>query len=177
MLTNGSLKQWYAIYTRSRAEKKVLLELTKKSIETYLPLQKQLKQWSDRKKLVEEPLISGYIFVKVYNRDFIKVLNTSGVVKFVSFSGRPAFVRESEIEVIKKLLSSETNLTLVQENLLGGDLIEITQGTLAGIQGELVDYKGKKNVVVKIGEIGYSLMLTVPLDYLKLSSRRIAMAG
>ena len=81
-------KGWYAIYTHSRAEKRVSDRLTEAGIETFLPLQKTLRQWSDRKKLVEKPLISSYVFVKVVPREFFTVRKTDGVVKFIMLAGQ-----------------------------------------------------------------------------------------
>ena len=90
-------KGWYAIYTHSRAEKRVSDRLTEAGIETFLPLQKTLRQWSDRKKLVEKPLISSYVFVKVVPKEFFTVRKTDGVVKFIMLQGKPVVIPEIQI--------------------------------------------------------------------------------
>ena len=73
-------KSWYAVYTNSRAEKRVSDRIEELGIETFLPLQKTLRQWSDRKKLVEKPLISSYVFVKIIPREYFAVRKIDGVV-------------------------------------------------------------------------------------------------
>ena len=81
----GLEEKWYALYTRPRAEKLVYQRLVEAGIETFLPLQKTYRMWSDRKKLVEKPLLSSYVFVKTNKKSFQKVYKTNGVVKFISF--------------------------------------------------------------------------------------------
>jgi len=86
---NNAEEKWYAIYTRPRAEKQVYQRLTESGVETYLPMQKTIRQWSDRKKIVEKPLLSSYLFVKTKPKSFPVVYKVFGVVKFVSFEGQP----------------------------------------------------------------------------------------
>jgi hypothetical protein len=88
----NDFRNWYALYAKPRAEKKLRDRLEEKGVITYLPLQKQLRQWSDRKKWVEEPIFRGYIFVKASEKDFQSILSTPGTVNFVRFGGKPATV-------------------------------------------------------------------------------------
>ena len=81
-------RAWYAVYTNSRAEKRVSERISEMGIETFLPLQKTLRQWSDRKKLVEKPLISSYVFVKAVPKEFFPIRTTDGVVKFIMIQGK-----------------------------------------------------------------------------------------
>src|ERR1700680_3793725 len=97
-----SIKQWYAIYTRPRWEKKVTERLTRGKIETYCPLINVLKQWADRKKTILEPLFTSYVFVHISDTERILVKETDGIINFVHWLGKPAIVRDEEIEVIKK---------------------------------------------------------------------------
>ena len=80
------IRKWYPVYTHARAEKKAHEALLKKGIETYLPLNRQLKQWSDRKKWVEEPFIKSYLFVNISDQEQMEVLMTKGVARFIYFS-------------------------------------------------------------------------------------------
>ena len=80
-----NLYRWYPVYTNSRAEKKAYQELQRKGIEAYLPLKKEWRQWSDRKKIVEEPLFKSYIFVRISNKEHAEVLMTQGVSRFLYF--------------------------------------------------------------------------------------------
>jgi len=162
------IKKWHAVYTRSRAEKKVLLELEFQGIEAYLPLQRKLRQWSDRKKWVEVPLISGYIFVNIIRKEYDKVLQTNGVVTYVRFEGKAAVIPDIQIEFIKKMLSqSEVNVDVLPQLFNPGDIVEVTSGPLIGLKGTLVSYKGKKRVAVQIQQLNLSLMVDLPSNQIQ----------
>src|ERR1700744_2834125 len=98
-------KKWYALYVSSRQEKKVQEGLLSKNIEAYTPLVKTMKQWSDRKKMVELPLIKGYVFVKHADIEKEKVFTVRGIVNYVTFERKPAVVNEKEIQVLKDIIS------------------------------------------------------------------------
>ena len=99
-----SNKTWFAAYVKSRAEKKVALELEALGIEFYLPLTKKLKQWSDRRKWVEEPLFRSYIFVHIDQSEYFTALNANGVVRYVSFGGKAVAIPEVQIKAIQYYL-------------------------------------------------------------------------
>ena len=101
MMKNGDYK-WHAVYVKSRAEKKSLGELIRRGIEAYLPLQVSKRQWSDRVKIVEEPLLRGYLFVRVSYREYVEVLKVSGVMAFISFGNEPAKIPEKQINDLKR---------------------------------------------------------------------------
>src|ERR1700761_942522 len=102
--------KWYPVYTHPRAEKKASLALLSKGIETYLPLRRQLKQWSDRKKWVEEPLIKSYLFVRIAEHDQTEVLMTRGIARFIYFGGKIASMPASQIDNLKLLMMSPLEL-------------------------------------------------------------------
>lgn len=156
---------WYAAYTKPRNEKKVFERLTENGIETFLPLQKRLKQWSDRKKMVEEPLFRSYIFVRIGEKDYYNVLNTPGVVRYVTFGGRAAPIPERQIEQVKQLLVQDIEIELLAESIEPGTNVEIKFGGLKGIVGELVEHCGKKKVVIRIDHISHSMLVTLPTEY------------
>lgn len=158
---------WYAIYTKSRAEKKTFTLLQQRGIEVYLPLQKKLKQWSDRKKWVEEPLFNSYMFVKVSEREYINVLQTPGVVKFVTFSGKAAAIREEQIIFLKKILSSEEELEISEHQFNVGQKVKVVAGLFHGMTGELVDVKNAKRFIVRFEELNKSIILNIPTVYLE----------
>lgn len=161
------MKKWYAIYTKPRWEKKIKEDLENKNIEVFLPLKKELKQWSDRKKWVYNPLFSSYVFVKidyVYRYD---VLQTDGVLKFVSFADKVDPVQEKEIELIKLLLDSNYILEANQECFKAGTDVEIIMGSLKGLQGKVIKEKNKTKVVIHIHCIKYNLSLEIDQAYLK----------
>src|SRR5829696_7400471 len=96
---------WFALYTKPRWEKKVAKNLAEKGFTVYCPLNKVLRQWSDRKKIVLEPLFKGYVFVQLEEKNSLTVKTTAGVVNFVYWNGKPAIVRQDEIEIIQRFLS------------------------------------------------------------------------
>src|SRR4051812_15560771 len=95
-----NVKRWYALYTKPRWEKKVNSVLEKKDIEVWCPLQKIQKQWSDRKKIVEEPFFKLFVFVNIEDTEKTKVLRADGFLNFVYNVGRPAVIRDEEVEII-----------------------------------------------------------------------------
>jgi transcription antitermination factor NusG len=158
-------KKWHVVYVKSRSEKKVLSELEFTGIEAYLPLQRKLRQWSDRKKWVNVPLISGYIFVCITRKDYDNVLQTNGVVSYVRFEGKAAIIPNQQIEFIKKMLTQfvvEIEVSSQQYN--PGDKVEVVVGPLIGLTGTLVSFKGKKRVAVEIVQLNLSLIVDLPLN-------------
>ena len=95
------LYHWYAVYVKSRAEKKAQIELQQKGIENFLPLQRKLRQWSDRKKWVEMPLIPGYLFVRISRKEYDLTLQSTQVVSFVRFEGTAATIPDNQIDYLK----------------------------------------------------------------------------
>jgi len=160
-------KRWYALYTKSKAEKKAYKELVEKGIDTYLPLEKRLKQWSDRKKWVEEPFIRSYIFVKTTEFGLQKALNTPGIVTVIRFSGKPAPVQEKEIKLIQSVLKSEEVFEVTADTFDLGEKVCVEQGTLKGLEGELVQHLNKHKVLVRIASIHQNILIRVNPSYLK----------
>ena len=107
-------KTWYAVYTKPRWEKKVASLLLENGIEHYCPINKVVKQWSDRKKVVHEPLFKGYVFVKLEEAKKWEVKKISGILNFVYWLGKPAQIRDEEIDTIRKFLN-EFNDVLVEQ--------------------------------------------------------------
>ena len=162
-------KIWYPVYTRARAEKKVYSWVTKHGIECYLPLKKVLRQWSDRKKWVNVPLFSSYVFVKINMFEYYEVLNTPGVARFVWFEGKAVPIPEKQILTIQLLLKGDIDLETANEIFKQGEQVTIDYGPLKGISGELIDYRGKKKILIRINEIEKNLVIEVPLSYIKKS--------
>lgn len=160
--------QWYAAYTNSRAEKKVLKELQKQGIEAYLPLQKRLKQWSDRRKWVEEPLIRCYIFVRIDMSDYYQVLNTNGIVRYITFEGKAVPIPDNQIEVLRKLVANEADVEVTTDSFTPGDKVKVVSGPLHGLEGELVDFRGNRRVMIRIEHIGQQLVVSIPAGFLEI---------
>jgi transcriptional antiterminator RfaH len=164
---SSSEEKWYALYTRPRAEKLVYQRLVEQGVETFLPLQKTYRKWSDRKKLVERPLLSSYIFVKTKSKNFPIVYKTLGVVKFVSFEGQPVSIPQNQIDNLRLLINSDAEIEISSENFTKGDNVEVVSGSLVGLTGELIKIGGKKRVVVRIDRLDQNLVLTIPVSFLK----------
>ena len=159
---------WYAIYTRPHHEKEVYRKLQEQKITAYLPLLKTIKQWSDRKKRVEEPLFRCYIFVQIQTREYYRVLNTPGVIRYVTFEGKAVAIPENQINMVKNFLEQDMVVEEVQDLLYNGAYVEIVAGPLSGTSGELIDFAGKKRVIIRLEEIGKSLVVSVPIHLLRL---------
>lgn len=151
---------WYALYTRSRWEKKVDHQLHDKGIGSYLPLRGVLRQWSDRKKLVEEPLFRCYVFIHANARERLGALQTYGAVRIVTFNGKPAVVRDEEIENIKNILREKPQVESCPK-VSKGDLVEIVSGPLSGLRGRLEEIRGEHRLVVSIDSIHQALRFNV----------------
>lgn len=157
--------RWHVIYTRPRHEKKIAAAYYEKGIKYYLPLVKTMKQWSDRKKKVEEVLFKSYIFVFVNDRDYLEALKVKGVVKYVSIGGKAVIMPESQLETVKKTIENKLEFDLSTEMFRKGKEIKIKRGPLKDATGEIVSWSGKKRLLVRINEIGYSLLVHVsPAD-------------
>ena len=160
-------ERWYAIYTKSRTEKKVASDLAEKGVEVYLPLLKTLKQWSDRKKWVEEPLFRSYLFVRILDRNYIEVLQTDGVVRFITFRQERIPVPDQQIEAVKAYLNEDSHINLEDFNYQPGDRVEVVRGPMQGLLGVLIMIKGKQRVLVEIESIGQRLIINLPKSLLK----------
>jgi transcription antitermination factor NusG len=163
-MENG--KKWYAIYTKPRWEKKVNLVLDRKGVEVWCPLQKVRKQWSDRKKIVEEPLFKSYVFVHIGDNEKTNVLMTDGVLNFVYYVGKPAVIRDEEIEVIKRYLAEEHASISIQSigSLDENTRIKVNHGIFMDSTGTVVK-GGKKKVYVKLESLDQVMIVEFPLEH------------
>ena len=151
---------WYAVYTQSKKEKKVFAEINKTGVTAYLPLRTVMSQWSDRKKKVQQPLIHSYVFVKVSEIEYHKILSIPGVVRYVCFGGKAAPIPEWQIEAMQKILASDISHTYSGEVYMKGEMVTIISGPLKGYEGEVVkDINGKTKFIIRISNIGYSLVI------------------
>lgn len=153
--------RWYAVYTRSRGEKKVAELMHKNGYQVYLPLVKTLRQWSDRKKKVEVPLISSYVFVKVSEKEYYSILNTPGALAYVTFEGKAAPIRESQMEAMRMAVEGNLDIELTQEGIGLGERVKIISGPMKGAEGEYIETVHKHNFIINLDHIGFSLKVEV----------------
>jgi transcriptional antiterminator RfaH len=159
--------KWYAVYTNPRAEKQVRDRLIEAGVEVFLPLQKTFRIWSDRKKLIERPLLSSYVFVKVVPLEFPKVYQTSGIVRFVTFEGQPASIPQNQIDNLRLLINSDTEIEISSEKFEQGDNVEVIRGSLIGLTGELVIVGSHSRVIVRIDRLDQNLIVNIPMTFLR----------
>ena len=160
-------RKWLAIYTRPRWEKKVNNLLLEKGLESYCPLNKVRRKWSDRVKIVEEPLFKSYVFVKVSDDDRSAVRMTPGAINFVYWNGKPAMIREKEIIAIRKFLDEYENVEAHRVEIKVDQRVRITNGTLMDHEGKVLDVRSK-TAKVAIDSLGYVLIAYI--DRTKLTS-------
>ena len=159
-LSTGTGK-WYPVYTHPRAEKKAFDALVNKGIEAYLPLRRQLKQWSDRKKWVDEPFIKSYLFVRIDEHEQTEVLMTKGISRFIYFGGRIAAMPDRQVDDLRLLMTSSLELEVTEENLSPGEKIIIKAGPLKGMTGEIISYRSQKQLALRLESIGCSIIIHV----------------
>jgi transcription antitermination factor NusG len=157
---------WFAVHTHPRAEKKVSQLLKSQGYEVYLPLQNQLRQWSDRKKWVEMPFIPSYLFVFTEPSRLYTIARTYGVTRVIYFDGKPVPIPDEQIDWLKKMLLHDVPVELTQEILEPGTKVIVTSGHLIGMKGELINYKSNQKVVVRLEKLDYNLLITIPVHFL-----------
>jgi transcriptional antiterminator RfaH len=158
---------WYAVYTRPRSEKKLADRLNNKGIEAYLPMRRTLKQWSDRKKMVDEPLITSYVFVNIFRQNYFEVLNTPGAVKYIWFCGKPAVIPANQILALKLVMSQDLEIDCVSADLPKGTHVKVISGPMKELTGELLNYAGKHKVMIRLDHLDKALLLTISPHFLE----------
>ena len=160
---------WYAVYTKTNREKKILEILNDQNLTCYLPLQKTLRIWSDRKKWIEEPLFKSYIFVKVSYKEFFNVLSIPGVIRYISFGGKAQPIPEQQIHDIKTFVEQDkTPISITKETIAPGTKAEVLYGALKGVQGEIVKFNGKFRILIRIPMMGYCVHANISKDEIKI---------
>lgn len=160
-----SSKSWYAVYTNSRTEKKLALELSKKGITQYLPIISTKKQWSDRIKTVLVPVFPSYVFVKIDIRiEKLKVLETSGAVKFVSIGETPIVIDEEDIEMIRQIVTEYPDrIKIEREKMLApGKKVLIRSGPFKDRKARVIRKGSKSSILVSIS--GMKTTVSLELD-------------
>lgn len=159
--------KWYAVYTKPRWEKKVNSLLLQKGMESYCPLNKVRRRWSDRIKVIEEPLFKSYIFVKVDDASRTAVRMTDGVINFVYWNGKPGIIKEKEIQAIRRFLDEHESVELVRMDIKPNDPVHIVAGPMMDQKGKVLEVRNKV-VKVAIESLGY--LIVAHIDRSKLIS-------
>lgn len=159
--------KWYVITTKARAEKKVSSGLTKLGITHFLPLQKQLRQWKDRKKWIEIPLMGTYVFVNITERHKNDVFLIPGVLKFLTINGKPSLLKEDEVDRVRKICNYEHEVRISDHNLNSGDEVEIMEGPLKGFKGRVIEKMNNTYMYIQIKNLGFTASFKVDRKVLK----------
>jgi transcription antitermination factor NusG len=151
---------WFAVWTRSRHEARVFAQLDLKHIEAFLPTITRWSRWKDRKQRVDWPLFPGYCFARIHPRDSLPVLKCAGVVRLVSFEGKPAPIPDCQVEDVRTLVTSDLRYDpcpLITE----GDLVAVVSGPLRGVRGRLLRKGSHARLVLNVDLIGQGVSVEV----------------
>lgn len=159
-------KNWLVIYVRPRWEKKVDRLLQEQGIETFCPLRTTENQWADRKKKVSVPLFNGYVFVRINDRDLTKVRYTLGVLNFIYYLGRPAVIRDIEIEQLKDMVLDYNDLEIINLNdFEPGDRARIKSGVFTNQEGKIINVQGK-TVLMSFDNMDCAIVTRIEINQL-----------
>lgn len=161
---------WYVVYTRPKWEKKVSELLNKRQIECYCPIRKIKKQWADRKKIVLDPLFTSYVFVRVTEQQHLSVIQLDGIINFVYWLGKPAIIKDDEIDAIKNFLATYDNIGLEKVDVNINDRVRIINGPLIFEEGNVIEVN-RKTVKVYLPSLGYQLTAQVEKTKIQVISK------
>lgn len=166
-----TVKRWYAVYTHAKWEKKVADLLTRKNIENYCPLNKVVRQWSDRKKIIYEPLFTSYVFPRISAKEYSIVLQTEGVLNYVSWKGKAAVIPDAEIDLIKNFLMEHQSIRLEKMDIDVNDTVRIKYGLFMEQEGKVVEVLGK-TLRVSLPSLGYVMLAEIPKSNVEVVNSR-----
>ncbi len=166
------MKNWYALYTRPRHEKKAYDMLIEKGAMAYLPLLSTVRVYKTRKKKVELPLFPSYMFCQFEYKERYSILETHGIIKIVNFNGEPAIVPDWQIEAMRTILLKPESLKM-ENYFRQGDLVEVMAGPFKGLQGTVMNKKGESRLIITIDGIMQTLSVEVDMNNLKTISKKL----
>jgi transcription antitermination factor NusG len=152
--------KWYAVYTKPKWEKKVAYNMSLAGIENYCPLNRVVRKWSDRKKVIYEPLFTSYVFFRTSDKLVDKIKLVNGVVGIVSWLGKPAIIRDSEIETICQFLNAHQSVRIEKSVIKANDQIRIIDGPFKNQEGKVIELNNK-SVKVELPSLGFMMIAEV----------------
>lgn len=162
--------RWYVLYTRSKHEVAAESYLKRCGIEAYLPMQKVLRQRSDRNMWVATPLFPSYIFIRVSSREYEEALQHFSIVSYVTLEGFPCPVPDEQIDAIKVILNKKVGFKVTNEKFEPGDQVVIKDGPLAGYQAEVVERKGRKELILRVDSTDQAMLITTQCNYIVINN-------
>jgi transcription antitermination factor NusG len=165
---NDMNKNWFALYTKPRWEKKVDSILIRKGIESWCPVQKVERTWSDRRKVIEDPIFKSYVFVHINEDERLPVLQTDGVLNFVHFMGKPAVIKDEEVANVKMyLLEKDVRISVESlSNFEENDKVIIRQGIFMDNTGTVLK-AGSRKIYVRIESLEQVMIVEFPTSYVE----------
>jgi transcription antitermination factor NusG len=165
-------RKWYVVRTKPRWEKKVASQIFQKEIEIYLPVIEKIRVWSDRKKKIEDPMFSGYVFVFGNEEErYHAISNTAGAMGYVFYNKRPAIIRPEEIDYIKLSLKAPERVTIEEKQIKKGDFITVKRGPFRGMKGYVNDFKGSYKLTVNLEELSTAFSVILMLDEVEVEEK------
>jgi transcription antitermination factor NusG len=167
-----SVLPWWALYTRHQHEKTVAEMLSAKGFEVFLPLYQSVRHWKDRRKVISLPLFPGYVFVRGGQRR-LQIVSTPGIHMILTHGDRDATIAEEEIDAIRRMLESSFRVE-PHPFLRGGDRVRVKSGTLEGIEGILIRWKGSARLVLSVDMLAQSVGVEIDAENVEPVTSRIA---
>ncbi len=167
---DDNVSKWFAIRTNFKHEKQTAKNLKEVGVLAYLPLVTKVRRYTRKVKKYEIPLITNYVFVKIKKSEYIKVLQTQGVLGFIKVGKNLISIPENEINTLKKVMGEKKEIGVfpIDKRRAMGKKVEIISGYLSGIKGEVINFSNKKMVIIELQNIGYTLSIEISSDNLKL---------
>ena len=159
--------RWFAVYTKYKREKLVAARFNDLGIEYYLPLQEVTRYYTRKKKVVELPLINCHIFVKITKEDYIKVLQTNDVLRFVKVGKNLLAIPQPEIDLLQRILGKGKEVSVCETSFLLGDRVEVIGGQLTGLKGILIESNRRNNLLIRLDTIGLDLEMYIDYKLLR----------
>ena len=161
--------KWYVVITRANYYKKIIALLEKLGVHFYLPLQRQLHYWSDRKKWVNVPILSPYLFLFTNELDRKLIFQSSDYFRFLQREGKLTTIQEEEVERVRLLCNYSTNMRLEDPLVKKGDQVEIMHGPFSGMRGFAVRENGRSRIIIQLSGLGQFASLEIDSSCLKVS--------
>ena len=154
-------KRWLAAYVKMHHEKRVRDRLTETGIENFLPVQEEVRQWSDRKKKTERVLVPMMIFVRVDTEEQRTVITHPSILRYLTLRGEhtPTAIPAEQMERFRFMLDhSDSAVNFSAGDLQPGEKVRVVKGSLAGLEGELVTLEGKSRIAIRIHQLGCAVV-------------------
>jgi transcription antitermination factor NusG len=176
MIADPNAKNWYVIKTKPFYEKKAYANLDKKGFNVFLPLMETMRQWSDRKKKIQVPLIPSVVFINCSQNELRHIYGEIGISSVLKYLKKPAVVKDYEIENLRILVEQFEGqvISTKQESILSGQLVEVIEGPFIGLVAESIVVNGKHRIKVKISVLNTEYIVNIPCSYVRALTSEVA---